>query len=213
MTVKNIMICNIKPKYSSMYISDVLEKKEIAKVSSITLIPEIKNGEIFNIGYVDIDTYCDTEAAYEFIKNIKSGYAVFCHDDNAEDNIWIFQKNTHNSGGLCVGTYTTKFYHHENERLHELQFPIDDIDNYLTDEVISHIDLLNEELNTPISQADRRQIQEEIDHFENEIRIQRAVNNSYNVTLRPHQYLDKNFQQIYTQFNLRCERSLSDLSV
>ncbi len=55
MTVKNIMISNINPEYTAMYIANVLKIREIAHVNSITLIPEIKNDEIFNIAYIDIE--------------------------------------------------------------------------------------------------------------------------------------------------------------
>lgn len=166
------MISNIKPEYTPMYIANILKAREIAQVTSITLIPEIKNGEIFNIAYIDIDTYCDTEAAYDFIDNIKSGLFVLYHD--IQDKPWVFQKNTHNSGGLYVGTYTTNFYYHENEN------QIYDIDT--------------------------------------ELRIQYAVNNSHNVTLRPHQYFDKQFQESQnfmkeTLWRSEMSRSISDLSV
>jgi len=172
MTLKNIMISNIKPDYNAMYIANILKTREIAQVTSITLIPEIKNGEIVNIGYIDIDTYCDTEAAYEFIENMKSGFFILYHD--MEDNPWVVQKNTHNSGGLYVGTYTTNFYYHENEK-----------------QIIDH---------------------------DTDLRIEYAVNNSHNVTLRPHQYLEKKFQESQTfpsEMLWRSEmyRSVSDLSV
>jgi hypothetical protein len=178
MTVKNIMISNIKPEYTAMYIANVLNTREIAQVTSITLIPEIKNGEIFNIAYIDIDTYCDTEAAYEFIENIKSGFFVLYHD--FEDKPWVFQKNTHNLGGLFVGTYTTNFYYHENENLQE--------------------------------------IEEQIHDFDTELRIEYAISNSHNVTLRPHQFLEKKNQETQKfprEMIWRSEmcRSVSDLSV
>jgi hypothetical protein len=168
------MISDIKPQYTAEYIAKVLETREIAKVSSITLIPEIKNNEVCNIAYVDIDSYCDTESAYEFILNIKSGFLILCNEP--EENPWIIQENTHNSGGLCVGTYTTKFYNKVQQEEQDLP----------ADEISLNIDYYS------------------FYNDEHESRIQHALNNSYNVTLRPHQ---QNFQLF------RYERSLSDLTV
>lgn len=112
MCIKNIMITNMNSRFTAEYIANVLWKQEIAKVSSITLIPEIKNEEITNIVYINIDSYCETDNAYEFIYNMSSEYFIFCHDEtdiNNPDNIWILKKNTHNSGNLYVGPYTTIF--------------------------------------------------------------------------------------------------------
>jgi hypothetical protein len=211
MTISSIMICDIKPQYTAQYIANVLETREIASVSSITLIPEIKNDEICNIAYIDINKYCDTETAYECILYMKSGGFIFCHEESKPDDYWIIQKNTHNSGDLYVGTFTTKF--HDNQSQKELPF---------------------EEL--PINMDYYSLYKEKINDYDNELHneqlLQEAVNNSYYVTVRSHQYFD-NKQGILSlidhavknSFNvtlrphqqdfklLRCERSLSDLSV
>jgi hypothetical protein len=115
MSAKNIMISDIMYRFTAQYIANVLWKREIAKVSSITLIPQIKNGEISHIAYIDIDSFCETKAAYDFVYNMSADCFAFCHDESNlknEDNFWILQKNTHNSGNLCVGPYTTAFMPH-----------------------------------------------------------------------------------------------------
>jgi hypothetical protein len=112
MSAKNIMILDIKPQFTAEYIANLLWKREIAKVSSITFIPQIKNGEISHIAYINIDSFCETEAAYDFVYNMSADHFIFCHDEsdvNNPDNLWILEKNTHNSGNLYVGPYTTAF--------------------------------------------------------------------------------------------------------
>lgn len=112
MSAKNIMILDIKPQFTSEYIANLLWKREIAKVSSITLIPQIQNGEISHIAYINIVSFCDTEVAYDFVKNMSTDNFIFCHhegDPENPDNFWIIQKNIHNSGNICVGPYTTLF--------------------------------------------------------------------------------------------------------
>lgn len=112
MSAKNIMILDIKPQFTAEYIANLLWKREIAKVSSITFIPQIQNGEISHIAYINIDSFCETEAAYDFVHNMSADHFIFCHDEsdvNNPDNLWILEKNTHNSGNLYVGPYTTAF--------------------------------------------------------------------------------------------------------
>jgi hypothetical protein len=106
------MISDIKSQFTSEYIANVLWKRKISKVSSITLIPQIKNGEISYIAYIDIDSFCETEVAYDFFYHMSADNFVFCHNESDmenTDNFWIVEKNTHNSGNLHVGSYTTAF--------------------------------------------------------------------------------------------------------
>jgi len=222
------MICDVKPQYTSEYIANILLRKKIAKVSSITLMPQITNGEISNIAYIDIYSYCDTEAAYKFISKLKSEFFKFCHDDTDKDyNLWIVQKNHHNSGGLSVGTYTTNFaqvYQEDNVSI-DTNYDIDwqefinerpiqglGFDCYSVNEAIQYLELLNEKLYTVSCEYDRIKIQEEIDHFDNELRIQYTLENSYNVTLRQNQYDNNSFPR---EMIWRDEivSSVSDLSV
>lgn len=111
MSVKNIMIFNLNPQYTAQYIALALWRAEIAMVSSITLIPEIKNDMISNIAYINIESFCDTEAASHFVRTMAmTGDYIFIHEESdPENSTWVLQKNTHNSGNLYVGSYTTIF--------------------------------------------------------------------------------------------------------
>lgn len=91
-STNNIMISDIKSQFTSEYIANVLWKREIAKVSSITLIPQIKNGEISYIAYIDIDSFCETAAAYDFVYHMCDDSFTFCHNESdmkKTDNFWI----------------------------------------------------------------------------------------------------------------------------
>ncbi len=106
-------------------------------------------------------------------------------NNDPKDNPWIIQKNTHNSGGICVGTYTTNFTYNENE-------------NWI--------------------EAEGKNEYPTFDEFKNEMAIQYAINNSHNVTLRPHQQPYKHFQesQIFPKemiWRSDLIRSVSDLPV
>ena len=110
MSINRIMIKNIESQYNAEYIANYFWTNEIAKVSSITLIPYILNEKILQIAYIEIDSFCDTEAASVFIYNMTEVETyIISHAEPLEANIWVLEHNTHNEGELCVGNFTTKF--------------------------------------------------------------------------------------------------------
>lgn len=108
---KSIMIRGIDCKYDAEYIASVFWNKEIAKVSSITLIPQVINGKILNIAYITIASYCETEAAYDLITRLRTEVVEIVHDNDKEswEDSWWVERNHHNSGSICAGSFTTKF--------------------------------------------------------------------------------------------------------
>lgn len=201
MAFKSLMITKINTLYTAEHIAYILLTREIAYVSSITLIPQIYNGEIFNIAYIDILSYCDTEAAYQFIDHIKSGFSIFYHDNNDNNNIWVFQVNTHNSGELSVGDFTTYFMqkrditndndndiHTETHTHTETHKPILGIydDHYSPPEALHYLSLFTDHWHSVNTAVERRLIEDVIQHFDNELRIHHSVLNSQHVTLRNH---------------------------
>lgn len=136
MSLKSLMIRSIETRFTAEYIANVFWKKEIAKVSAVTLIPQILNNHVSNIAYIDIEDYCDTESAYDFICRMKDDYFIFEH--YYEDCCWIIEKNKHNNGDLNIETFTKLFnnqfyqsYNNEDGYLsdsseHALIYPIND---------------------------------------------------------------------------------------
>ena len=158
MSINSLMIPCVESQYTQEYIANVFWRQHIAKVSSITLIPYLKNGEIYNIAYITIYNWCDSEAAYNFIHRVQNPYkeARIVHHD---DNWWPIQLNTHNNGDIKVGTYTVDF---DSSYFKKVEYDTDSCSDY------------------------EFSIDEQID-FETELRIQNALQNSQNVTLRPGQ--------------------------
>ena len=102
------MITCVESQYTQEYIANVFWRQHIAKVGSITLIPYLKNGQIYSIAYIAIDEWCDSEAAYNFIQRLKdsSREVRIVHQD---DDWWTVEINTHNNGEIYVGAYTMAF--------------------------------------------------------------------------------------------------------
>jgi len=108
MSIKSFTIQSVELKYTSEYIATVLWKQKIAKVNSITMIPYLRGNEVYNLAYVYIDTWCDSEIAYNFINRLKisSKETRLVHNS---DDWWSIEMNTHNSGNINLYSYTKKF--------------------------------------------------------------------------------------------------------
>lgn len=110
MPIKSVMILCVESQYTQEYIANVFWEQYIAKVSSITLIPYIKNLEIYNIAYITINEWCDSEIAYNFINSLDdSSKEVSIMYDYENDKWWSVQLNTHNNGDINGYDYTVKF--------------------------------------------------------------------------------------------------------
>jgi len=196
------MIPCVESQYTQEYIANALWRQRIAKVSNITLIPYIRNLEVYSIAYIGINEWCDSEAAYNFIQRLKNpeGEARLVHHG---DDWWPIQLNTHNDGNINVGSYTVKFDSayfkraepqtpsgHEEEKLLE---PIKGLrgEYYSVAEALARVWDLAAKLdyNCHIDCEESR----EICHLENELRIHESLNRSQNVTLRAYQLGKRNF--------------------
>jgi hypothetical protein len=95
---------------SAGYIASVFWKQNIAKVSSITIIPYLKNNKVAQMVYIDIANWCDNEAAYNFIRRLKmpEGEARIQYN-TFNEKWWAVQINTHYIGQLLLGVYTEVF--------------------------------------------------------------------------------------------------------
>jgi hypothetical protein len=213
MSIKSVMINCVESQYTQEYIANVFWRQCIAKVSSITLIPYLKNGCVYNIAYITIDEWCASENAYNFIKrlNDQTKETRIVHHD---DEWWPVEINTHNNGDMDVGVYTTVFtpdYFERKEfetadsdeeetvvddeeseeirRQHPIQGLYDD--RYTHEEAEAHLQKLKQDLSRAyrcqVPDEALEELEYEISHFESELSIHRSVENSKNVTLREHQ--------------------------
>lgn len=181
MSIKSLMIPCVEIQYTQEYIANVFWRQYIAKVNSITLLPYVQDSKIYSIAYISIAEWCDSEAAYNFIKRLKNPN-IESRIVHHEDNWWPIQLNTHNNGNIAVGCYTLAFdstYFMRDESLHSTS-PLEE--EYIFDE-----EGWQEFIIRPSSVL-YREVRDEINHFENEWRIQEALNKSSNVTLRAQQF-------------------------
>lgn len=204
MSINSLMIINIDSQYNSEYIANVFWNQNLAQVSSITLIPQILGSKFVNNAYIDIKTWCDTEAAYNFIESLKINHAILFHNN---EGFWIPQINTHNSGNLFVGSYTTYFNNNFFITKEEEEIIDNDYDwsedlaefqrehcikcfrtnNFITvEEAEEHLLNLNQRIYSERFNDYDINIDDEIEHFKRELRAY-YMNQNKNVTLRPHQ--------------------------
>jgi hypothetical protein len=152
------MIPYIESQYTAEYIANVLWKQRIAQVSSIVLIPYLKNTSVVHTAYITIASWCDSEIAYNFIQRLKDGSKETRIVHNS-DEWWSIHINTHNSGNIFLCNYSTIFPSNYFER----------------DE-------------TQCKQIDLKDIQDLVkEEIREQEMLDRAVSRSHNVTLRAHQ--------------------------
>lgn len=208
------MIKSVESQYTQEYIANVFWRQDIAKVSNITLIPYIKNSEIYNIAYINIAEWCETETAYNLINRVKNPEkeARVVH---YEDNWWVVEINTHNNGDLIVGDYTVSFnsaYWVKKEvpivscsdaetvssidaetgslTDAETERPIKGLNSeyYTVEEALERLSELDVKLglmdDERPSSSAYRELCDEINQLSNELRIHEALNKKSNVTER-----------------------------
>ena len=205
MSINNLMILCVEGEYSQEYIANVFWNRNIAQVSDITLIPYLKNNDVYNIAYVTISSWCDSEVAYNFIQRLKqpSKETRLVHYD---DLWWSVQINTHNNGNINAGTYTVTFMpeyfvkftdDHDDEEVFRLTHPIQGVfnDYYTPEEAENRIWHLQQDLSTMDETSDTNvsAVEAEIINLTNELRIHYALENSQNVTKRE----NTNWAKIY----------------
>jgi hypothetical protein len=222
----SIMIQCIDCKYDAAYIANVLWNKDIAKVSSITLIPQFLNGKILNIAYITIASYCESEIAYDLILRTKSEAVEVIHDndkDSCEVSWWV-KKNTHNSGDICVGSYTTKFddsffppkieedqtsiigedndhYYDDIETYEEPEMPIRDMWGRMY--TVNQAQICVELMKSSTDETSKNERDQELAYLENELNIHKMVENSQHVTNREkHSSVDDLYDDLYNSYHL-----------
>jgi hypothetical protein len=108
MSIKSITIPAVELKYTPDYIADIFLRQKIAHVKKITMIPYLRNNEVYNIVYIYIDNWCDSESAYNFIQRLKDptkeARLIYKSDD-----WWHVEINKHNSGDIYLYNYSKEF--------------------------------------------------------------------------------------------------------
>ena len=103
------MISNAEGVNNSEYIANAFWSQNIAQVSSIVLLPYLKNNKLCQMAYIEIASWCDSEVAYNFIRRLKvlEGEARLNH--NLNEDWWVVQINTHYDGQPFIDASTVTF--------------------------------------------------------------------------------------------------------
>lgn len=183
MSIKSLMIQCVEAEYTAEYIANVFWKQNIAQVNSVTLIPYIKNAEVYQTAYIEISCWCDSEISYNFIKRLnsysKESRLVYC-----SDCWWPVQINSHILDNIFLNTYTTTFpksYFIRGKK--NKKYLISAFKT--TADAQQRIKRLNKDVSQDKKAFNYRdEVKAEIDFIKNEI-MEYQVNNSQNVTIRP----------------------------
>jgi hypothetical protein len=109
MSITSLMISNAEDVKNSEYIANAFWSQNIAQVSSIVLLPYLKNNKLCQMAYIEIASWCDSEVAYNFIRRLKvlEGEARLNH--NLNEDWWAVQINTHYNGQPFTDASTVTF--------------------------------------------------------------------------------------------------------
>jgi hypothetical protein len=109
MSITSLMISNAEGVRNSEYIANAFWSQNIAQVSSIVLLPYLKNNKLCQMAYIEISSWCDSEVAYNFIRRLKvlEGEARINH--NLNEDWWAVQINTHYNGQPFTDASTVTF--------------------------------------------------------------------------------------------------------
>ena len=104
-TITSLVIPCVEMQYTAEYIVNVFWNQGIAQVSNVTLIPYPTNTEYLQMAYIYIDSWCDTEVAYNFLQRLKDTNKETRLVHSSED-WWPVEANTTN---LFMLNYSTSF--------------------------------------------------------------------------------------------------------
>jgi hypothetical protein len=92
--MSSTLIINNSGFYTHQGIQELFYKNNIADVNEVTILPEFVQGQLINRAYVQVEEWHDSEAAFNFIKEMdsKRGAIISSLDDDNE-NFCIVKKN------------------------------------------------------------------------------------------------------------------------
>jgi len=91
--MSSTLIINNSGFYTHQGIQELFYKNNIADVNEVTILPEFVQGQLINRAYVQVEEWHDSEAAFNFIKEMdsKRGAIISSLDDDNE-NFCIVKK-------------------------------------------------------------------------------------------------------------------------
>ena len=85
MSFNNIIVSGIQMHHTAEYIANVFWSQNIAQIKSIILTPYLYNSSFYQTAYIHIESWGDSEAAYNFIKRLQNKQKITKIVHNVED--------------------------------------------------------------------------------------------------------------------------------
>ena len=95
MSINSLMISNAEGVKNSEYIANAFWSQNIAQVSSIVLLPYLKNNKLCQMAYIEIASWGDSRVAYNFIRRLKARDGEARLYNKLNKDCWVVQINTH----------------------------------------------------------------------------------------------------------------------
>jgi len=86
------LIINNSGFYTHQGIQELFYKNNIADVTEVTILPEFIQGQLIRRAYVKVEAWHETEAAYNFIKEMQSKRGAIIYSEDSE-NFCIVKTN------------------------------------------------------------------------------------------------------------------------
>jgi hypothetical protein len=93
--MSSTLIINNSGLFTHQGIQELFYKNNIADVSEVTILPEFVQGQLINRAYIQVEAWHESEAAFNFIKEMQSKRGAIISDDEYE-NFCIVKTNKTN---------------------------------------------------------------------------------------------------------------------
>jgi hypothetical protein len=93
--MSSTLIINNSGLFTHQGIQELFYKNNIADVSEVTILPEFIQGQLINRAYIQVEAWHESEAAFNFIKEMQSKRGAIITDDEYE-NFCIVKTNKTN---------------------------------------------------------------------------------------------------------------------
>ena len=92
--MSSTLIINNSGSFTHQGIQELFYKNNIADVTEVTILPEFIQGQLINRAYVNVEAWHESEAAYNFIKEMQSKRgAIISSSDDDYENFCIVKTN------------------------------------------------------------------------------------------------------------------------
>jgi len=109
------LIINNSSAFTHQGIQELFYKNNIADVTSVTILPEFVQGQLINRAYVEVESWHESEAALNFIKEMQSKRGAIISDDDTYENYCIVKTNknkttTNKTNQKIITSKYTKYF-------------------------------------------------------------------------------------------------------